>query len=335
MRSPAGDTPMTHDKSASMNLQPQPVTDDIDRDIRIFVEKTSADYEALSHGAVPSLARRREIAEQVRTPWARGGPDMAQTRMVTFGAAKVRARIHIPRSGAGNGTLIYIHGGGWTVFSIDTHDRLMREYAERVGCAVVGLDYALSPEHRFPRALDDVDACTQWLLTHGADEGLNTSRIAFGGDSAGANLSLCATLRMRDRGEALPTGLVLNYAALDTQPRASWKRFDGPPYMLNVDEMEAFWMNYLGAPSTDNPYARPLLADLAGLPPVHLCIAQCDILADENHELAARLAAAGVNVSAIVYPGATHSFLEAVRISDCADRAIQNASDWLSRLFAA
>lgn len=318
-----------------MNLQPQPLVDDIDPDIRIFSEKTTADYEALSRGMAPSLARRREIVEQVRAPWSRGGPDMAQTRMVTFGAANVRARIYVPRSGPGNGTLVYIHGGGWTVFSIDTHDRLMREYAERAGCAVVGLDYALSPKHKFPRALEDVDACWQWLSVFGAAEGLNVSRIAFGGDSAGANLSLGAALRMRDRGEALPTGLILNYAALDTQPRPSYKRYDGPPYMLGTDEMAAFWMNYLGAPTTRDPYAHPLLADLTGLPPMHLCIAECDILADENRELESRLIASDVDVTAIVYPGATHSFLEAVCISQCAELAIQNASDWLVRLFSA
>lgn len=317
-----------------MNPHPQQLTDDIDPDIRIFVERTAADYEALSRSAAPTLATRREIAEQVRTPWSRGGPDMALTRMVTFGSANVRARVHIPVSGPGNGTLVYIHGGGWTVFSIDTHDRLMREYANRAGCTVVGLDYALSPEHRFPRALEDVDSCWQWLVARGAAEGINADRIAFAGDSAGANLALCATLRMRDRGDALPAGLILNYAALDTQDRPSHKRYDGPSYMLGTDEMSAFWMNYLGAPNTNDPYARPLLADLAGLPPTHLCIAECDILADENRELERRLMASGVEVSAIVYAGATHSFLEAVRISECADRAIQNASDWLSRLFS-
>ena len=318
-----------------MNAQPQPHSDDLDPDIRIFVEKTTADYEALFGGTYPPLARRREIAEQVRTPWTRGGPDMAQTRMITVGPGKVRARIHIPKAGAGNGTLIYLHGGGWTVFSIDTHDRLMREYAHRTGCAVIGLDYSLSPEHRFPRALDEVDACVSWLFMYGAAEGLNTNRFAIGGDSAGANLSLCATLRMRDRGDTLPAGLILSYAALDTETRPSHKRYDGPPYMLGADEMTVFWTNYLGTPSTENPYARPLLANLAGLPPIHQCIAECDILLDENLELAERLVRAGVDVSSIVYPGATHSFLEAVSISGCADRALQEASDWLSRIFAA
>lgn len=318
-----------------MSVSPLPCATDIDPGVRRFIERTGADSAALSAVAPPTtLARRREIAEQVRQPWSRGGPDMAQTHMVAIGPHGVRARIHIPASGPGTGTLLYLHGGGWTLFSIDTHDRLMREYAARIGCAVVGLDYSLSPEHRFPRALEDVDACIHWLRQNGSAYGLSVGRLAIGGDSAGGNLSLSAALRLRDRGEALPAALLLNYAALDTAPRPSYQRYDGAPYMLNVDEMADFWMNYLGKPSTDDPYARPLLADLSGLPPVHLCIAECDILADQNTELAARLEASRVEVSAIVYKGATHSFLEAVSISDCADRAIQDASDWLAKILS-
>lgn len=319
-----------------MNVSPLPNTDDIDPDVRSFVERTGADYAALSNAGPPvNITRRREIAEQVRAPWALGGPDMAETKLVAIGPGRIRARIYVPAAGAGKGTLIYLHGGGWTLFSIDTHDRLMREYAERIGCAVVGLDYSLSPEHRFPTALDDVDACIDWLKREGRAHGLSVERWAIGGDSAGGNLSLGAALRIRDRGEPLPAALLLNYAALDTEPRPSYVRYDGEPYMLGKDEMRDFWINYLGKPTTDNPYARPLLADLRDLPPVHLCIAECDILADHNTELAGRLKAAGIDVSAVVYQGATHSFLEAVSISSCADRAIQDASDWLAKRLGA
>lgn len=315
-----------------MNVSPVTKADDIDPEVRTFIERTCADFAALSGVGPPiSIARRREIAEQVRAPWARGGPDMAETRMVRIGPAEVRARIHVPAAGPGKGTLLYLHGGGWTLFSIDTHDRLMREYAERIGCAVIGLDYSLSPEHRFPRALDDVDACIEWFRSHGTAHGLATERLAIGGDSAGGNLALATAIRLRDRGEVLPCALLLNYAALDTEPRPSYKRYDGVPYMLNIDEMRDFWINYLGKPTTDDPYARPLLADLSKLPPVHLCIAECDILADQNIELTARLQASGVEVSSIVYQGATHSFLEAISISVCAERAIQDAANWLAK----
>lgn len=316
-----------------MSVSPSPSITGIDPEIQQFIEKTTADYLALAAIAPPAtVQRRREIAEQVRAPWTRGGPEMAETHEVTIGSSGLRARIHIPEGGPGNGTLLYLHGGGWVLFSIDTHDRLMREYAARAGCAVVGLDYSLAPEHRFPRALEDIRACLDWLGVHGAGFGLVPGRFVIGGDSAGGNLSLATALRLRDRGEPMPAGLLLNYAALDTDPRPSYSRYDGDPYMLGVDEMRDFWENYLGAPSTTDIYARPLLADLSGLPPVHLCIPECDILTDQNTELAARLEEVGVDVSAILYPGATHSFLEAVSISACASRAIEDASVWLSAI---
>tara|TARA_R110002020_G_scaffold226974_2_gene437534 strand:- start:60327 stop:61295 length:969 start_codon:yes stop_codon:yes gene_type:complete len=307
----------------------------IDPQILTFVEKTSAHFAALSGGHSVSINRRREIAEAVREPWVRGGPVMGHSQTYTIGPDALRVRVHIPKSGAGNGTLYYLHGGGWVMFSVDTHDRLMREYADRAGCAVVGLDYSLSPEHRFPRALDDIDLCMRWLLTEGENLGLNINRIVLGGDSAGGNLSLATAMRMRDRGEDLPSGLLLNYAALDTDERPSYGLYDGDPYMLGASEMKAFWRDYLGSDQTKDPYARPLLGNLEGLPPVHLCIAECDILVDENRELRSRLLDAGGSVSAIEYSGATHSFLEAVGISSCADRAISESSVWITGILSA
>ena len=308
--------------------------DDIDPQIRAFVERACADFRALAGPDPLTMDRMREISEQARKAWTLGGPDMAQTLMVRVGAGERRARIHIPAAGAGKGTLIYLHGGGWSVFSIDTHDRLMREYAERIGCAVIGLDYSLSPENRFPTALNDVDQCHDWVLSAGESLGLETGHVVIGGDSAGANLALASTLRRRDEGRFMPDGLLLNYAALETDHYPSNDRYDGAPYMLDVSEMKVFWKNYLGAESTENPYARPLLADLADLPPVHLCIAECDILRDENLELERRLETVGVQVSAHLYKGATHSFLEAVGVSSCAERAVQAGADWVSDLFS-
>lgn len=315
---------MTHSTEAKAS--------DIDPDIRFFVDKINAEALALSGGKPVSMARRREIAEKVRAPWTAGGPQMAFSETLRIGDEGLRVRVHVPPSGAGGGTLVYLHGGGWALFSVDTHDRLMREYAARAGCGVIGLDYSLAPEHPFPAALDDIEACLAWLMEEGKGMGLNTARIALGGDSAGGNLSLTTALRRRDRGEPGLAGLLLNYAALDTTERASHARYDGEPYMLSVEEMKAFWLDYLGAPTTDDPYARPLLADLRGLPPVHLCIAECDILLDENLELKSRLEAVNVPVSAEIYPGATHSFLEAVSVSPLAGRAIADASSWLARV---
>ena len=125
--------------------------------------------------------------------------------------------------------------------------------------------------------------------------------------------------------------MLLNYGAYETVPRPSHERYDGAGYMLTAEEMRGFWALYLGG--AESPLATPLRARLEGLPPAFLCIAQCDILADENRELARRLVAAGVATTVRDYPGATHSFLEAVSISGLAQRALDEAAAWLAGSF--
>lgn len=309
---------------------------ELDPDIATFQAQINADYARLGAGGYADMTGRRNVAEQVRAPWSRGGPVMASSETLTVGAFDTRIRIHRPTAAGPLPVLVYLHGGGWILFSIDTHDRLMREYAARGQFAVVGIDYSLSPEARFPRALDEIEAVCAWLRDNGAAHGLDASRLALGGDSAGGNLAVSGALRLRDAGHGA-TALLLNYGAFDTTTRASHATYDGDRFMLNSVEMAEFWDNYLGAEREqhDHPEARPILADLTGLPPSFLCIAECDILLDENQAMAERLRAAGVTVAATVYPGATHSFLEAVEISPLADRALADGAAWVARWLGA
>jgi acetyl esterase len=306
------------------------MTNELDPDIRAFKALTAADYARLSADGYADVTARRAVAERVRERWARGGPVMARSETLRIGSAETRIRIHRPSDTAPLPALVYLHGGGWTIFSIDTHDRLMREYAARSGCAVIGIDYSLSPEVRFPIALEEIDTIWAWLLAEGADHGIDAGHLALGGDSAGGNLALSTALRLRDAGKGAD-GLLLNYGAFDTVQRSSHARYDGDAFMLTSVEMAEFWGNYLGPSETAavHPHARPILADLHGLPPAFLCIAECDILLDENLAMAQRLRDAGVAVTAQVYPGASHSFLEAVEISALADRAIADGARWL------
>ncbi|MBB6123730.1 alpha/beta hydrolase [Sphingobium subterraneum] len=310
--------------------------DDVDPDIRTFLDQVAADYSALADPLPTDVIERRRIAEKVRTRWTAGGPTMASSVDITLGPKPSRARLHRPTDARDAPVLLYLHGGGWTLFSIDTHDRLMREYAARSGCAVLGIDYSLSPEAQFPTALDECETALHWVRAHGQDHGLDPNRMAIGGDSAGANLALATALRLRDQSQDWIRAILLNYGAFDTDVRPSHDRYGGDAYMLNVPEMMDFWTNYLGdIDIVANPLARPLRADVRDLPPVFQCIAQCDILLDENIALTERLIEAGVDVTAEIYTGATHSFLEAVSISPLADRALADASDWLARILAA
>ncbi len=305
---------------------------DLDPDIRIFVETVAAD--GARHPdphAIPYPEARRNL-EHVRRRWVAGGPEMARSVDLEvptrYGA--VNARLLVPHSDGAMPLLVYLHGGGWTFFSIDTHDRVMREYADRGGIAVLGVDYALSPEAKFPVALHQVVDAVRWARQVAADLGVDGTRISVGGDSAGANLALSCALTLRDEGDELPHGLVLNYGAYDAHCSADAHRFGGPGYMLGSDEMDVFWRNYTwDARDLENPLVCPARADLAGLPPVFMAIPQCDLLSEQNELMADRLRAAGVNVEACVYPGATHSFLEAVSIADVSARALNDTAAWL------
>ncbi len=307
--------------------------DDVDPEIRDWLTQMFAASAALGVRPGIGVVELRAIAEKQREPWRSGGPAMRATRDLQIGANAIRVRIHTPfESEAPLPVLVYLHGGGWSLFSIDTHDRLMREYAARAGVAVLGIDYSLAPEHPFPAALDDIAEVLAWLDTEGLAQGLDPARHAIGGDSAGANLTLAATIVRRDAGKPLPRALLLNYGAYDRAPRPSYARYgDGDRYMLTAPEMAAFWDTYLGPDAAQDPRAIVMKADLCGLPPAWLCVAQCDVLLDENLAMARRLQEAGCRAETRIYEGATHSFLEAVATSSLAERAIAEASDWLAR----
>jgi acetyl esterase len=246
----------------------------------------------------------------------------------------VRARIHRPAAGILPG-LVYLHGGGWTLFSIDTHDRVMREYASRAGCCVIGFDYALSPEQKFPVPLEQTVDVVSWLAEQGLALGIDAGRLAIGGDSAGANLGVATCLLRRDHGSVPPLrAMLINYGAFVSQCSAdACRRYGGPEYMLGCEEMGEYWRNYMRTDAdAQDPLVCPLLAALDGLPPAFLAIAECDVLAEQNVEMARRLKAAGVPVRSVVYPGASHSFIEAMSTVAVSNQALADASEWLGQV---
>ncbi|PXA84205.1 acetylesterase [Nostoc sp. 3335mG] len=275
----------------------------------------------------------RAVAEAVREPWRRGGPDMARTieRQVPTSTGALRIRVYDPGIAKPAPALIYMHGGGFVLFSIDTHDRLMREYAAAGDMLVIGVDYPLSPEARYPTALDQIVALVDWLRSEdGEGLGVDPSRIALGGDSAGGNLALTTALKLRDRGDgAAIAALLLNYGAFGAPcSDEAEARFGGAGAVLDRAEMEYYFDAYARDPghALDDPYARPIIADLRDLPPAFLVVPECDILAEQSHAMAARMREAGVDVTSKVYPGATHSFLEAMSVAAVAREAIADGA---------
>jgi acetyl esterase/lipase len=282
-----------------------------------------------------SFAEMRRRAELVRAPWRRGGPVMAATvdARVPTAHGDVPARLYQPRKHREpRPALIYLHGGGWTTFSIQTHDLIMRELAARAGILVVGVDYALSPEAKFPHALHQIRDVVHWLAGPDSWPGIDTARLAIGGDSAGANLAVATSLMLRDAGHTNAIrGMLLAYGCFTSElSETSTRRYGSENNLLSSREMTEYWENYLADPAdARSPLACPLLARLEGLPPAFQIIAQCDVLAEQNAIFAQRLRAAGVPVEAREYTGAPHSFLEAVSVADVAGHALDDAAAWL------
>ena len=313
----------------------RPTQPALDPGVQRFVAEVTSAFARFPPLDTVSHGEARRIAEIVREPWRQGGPRMYATREYSVPAAGTRLRIRVydPGPPGLKPALIYLHGGGWTLFSIDTHDRVMREYAARAGITVVGVDYSLSPENKFPQALGETVAVVDWLCAEAAGIGVDGSRLAIGGDSAGGNLAMAACLSLRDAGRAGQIGgMLLNYGGFDVEcSETAVREFGGDDNMLNYAEVRLFWGNYLRGPDdAENPLACPLRARLGGLPPAFLTIPECDILSEQNLLMASRLRAAGVAVETGFYRGATHSFLEAVSVSELADRALADGSRWLA-----
>lgn len=312
---------------------------EIDPEILLFAQRVSKAW--AKHPPFMSLPieEARRVAEQVRAPWRADGPKMARTTdyEVPTSSGPLRVRLYDPGTEAPAPALIYLHGGGFMLFSIDTHDRLMREYAFAGKFLVLGVDYPLSPEARYPQALDQIVELVDWLFKNGAETlGIDASRLAIGGDSAGGNLSVATALRLRDSGTPdRLKGLLLNYGAFATEcSDEAEARFGGPDAVLQRSEMNHYYQSYLGIDGVAraDSYAAPLLADLEGLPPAFLAIPECDILAEQSYAMEKRMREAKVDVSSVIYRGATHSFLEAMSIAQVARQAIEDGASWTAKI---
>ncbi|WP_439576474.1 alpha/beta hydrolase [Elioraea sp.] len=274
----------------------------------------------------------REIQEEVGCDFARGGPEMAETieRLPQVHGRYMLVRCHYPVAAPPLPVLVYLHGGGWMWNSIYTHDRLIRSYAAASGLAALAPDYSLSPDSRFPTAVEECVELVHWLVRRGAEWGVDPGRMVLGGDSAGANLAVATALKLRDSGGPMPRGLLLNYGVYDSDlTRPSYRAY-ATGHMLTAAKMKLFWDAYAPTPEAQaDPIAAPLRADLRGLPPALMHVAELDVLHDENIVMAERLKAAGVETSITVYPGMLHGFLRALEYVGAADAAVIEAGAWL------
>lgn len=285
-------------------------------------------------------AEARQFSRNARAVLAPEPPEMGAVRDIKIGeGGAIPARLYRPLGSAPNAALpalIYFHGGGWVIGDLDTHDVVCRQIANGSGAAVVSVDYRLAPEHKFPAAVEDAIAATAWIAAHGTTLGIDTARLAVGGDSAGGNLAAVVALDARDRdGPKLIQQTLIYPATESTMSHPSHERF-AEGLLLTRPTMKWFLGHYLrGAEDLADWRVSPLRAtSLADLPPALVLTAGYDPLCDEGEDYAARLAAAGVPVTRVRVEGMIHGFLTMGKLIPAANEAVAMIAAALKIAFA-
>jgi acetyl esterase len=270
-------------------------------------------------------------------------PDVEITDTTIPGGPSGAVSVRILRPKGAQGQLpviLYTHGAGWVFGNSHTHDRLARELAAGTGAAVVFPNYSLSPEARYPTAIEEIYSVLEWVAEHGAEQDLDGARIAVAGDSVGGNMTAALTLMAKQRSGPDLRAQVLFYPVTDASfDTGSYHEF-AEGYFLRRDAMQWFWDQY----TTDDDEraeitASPLRAttnDLAELPKALVITGEADVLRDEGEAYASKLREAGVDVTATRYEGIIHDFvmLNALRGTNAAGAAIAQAIEYIRRALA-
>ena len=306
----------------------------LDADLKALLDKAAG---------LPKL-ETLSVSEARRLHEARARPPAAEVgrvdeRSIDGPGGSLRLRIYTPADGrAPRPLLVFCHGSGFVLCSLDTHDGMCRNLCAGSGYVVVSVDYRLAPEAKFPAGSDDCLAATRWAAANAAALGAIPGFVVVGGDSAGGNMAAVTALRCRDEGGPPLAGQVLIYPVTDhySVEYASYAE-NAEGYGLGRLGMQWFWDHYLGTPEqASDPLASPMRApDLAGLPPALVLTAEFDPLRDEGEAYGARLAAAGVACRTVRLDGVNHGFLALTGWVAKADVAMAIAVDWLKALVPA
>jgi len=276
-----------------------------------------------------TVADARKAYRERRAITQPAPPEVAEVRELSAEGSlgPIPMRLYRPlgaKAGAVLPVLVYYHGGGWTIGDLDTHDTLCRELANRSGCAVVAVDYRMGPEHRFPAAVDDALAATRWVRKEAAALGVDPSRLAVGGDSAGGNLAAVVAISARDAGDLPIAFQLLIYPATDMRRGHPSHTTNGQGYVLTSDTITYFHDHYITEPEHDLDWrASPLLRkDLQGLPPALVLTAGFDPLRDEGADYARALTEAGNSAVYVCFERQIHGFVLMGKVLDEANAAV-------------
>jgi acetyl esterase len=288
-----------------------------------------------NYASVP-IAEARAAFDRGAEFWRPFAPDIPHIGELTLPGATgpMRARLYRPHEGR-LPVIIFVHGGGWTFGSLDTHENEMRHLALSSGAAVLGFDYRLAPEHPFPAPLEDVLAVIAAIRRGVLGDNIDHGRWALAGDSAGANLALGALLALRDAKEPNANAAVLYYGCFaplfDTE---SHKLFGGGDFGLSSERMRWYWRNFLGGKLDGAAvHAMPLEADIADLPPLRLIAAGLDPLRDDTLALSNALDEIGAAHEIETVPGVIHGFLRNAARLPSARRSLDASGAFLTAHF--
>lgn len=246
-------------------------------------------------------------------------------------------RIYTPHGPGPFPLMVFFHGSGFVVCSLDTHDAMCRNLCAGAGCVVVSVDYRLAPDAKFPAGPDDCLAATRWAAANAGGLNADPSRIVVAGDSAGGNLAAVTALRVRDEGGPKLVGQLLIYPVTDYHtPGTPSYQENEDGYGLTRKGMEWFWNHYLADPSqAAHPHASPIKAnDLSRLPPAYVISAEYDPLRDEAEYYADALTRAGVETKMRRWDGMNHGFFFFPGIVDKAGAALDDSCEWLKGIFS-
>jgi acetyl esterase/lipase len=232
--------------------------------------------------------------------------------------------------------LLWLHGGGFVIGNLDTHDSVCRMLAVQADCMVVAVDYRLAPEFKFPAAVDDCHAVLRWLASYGAEIGADAKRIAVGGDSAGGNLATVLSILARDQGSPPIALQLLIYPCTAPEPETASHHKFSEGYVLSRNSIVWFYKHYLRSQRDANDFRfAPLQSDdLSRLPPAFVLVAGYDPLRDEGVEYSKRLIEAGNRVTLANYEGVVHGFYLMGGAVDAARRAVAQSAAALREAFA-
>ena len=284
-------------------------------------------FDAAQRPGPPDLARIRAVSDRSPLPlWLARLPLACVTEYRVDGAeGPIPARLYRPA--AARGLVLYLHGGGFSLCGLDSHDGICARLAALSGASVLSVAYRLAPEAPFPAAVEDTFAAYNWLRAHAVELGCGNDRIVVAGDSAGGNLAAVLCHMARDRGVPLPHFQLLFYPATTGSEPVPSRRIYANGYMLTVGMMNWFKALYLQDPALEtSPYYAPAhAADFAGLPPALIVTAEFDPLRDEGSFYADRLRGAGVPVDCECTPGTIHGFLMFFALMPKARRVLRRA----------